>query len=782
MVDSRPAAVAADHAARVAFVSTFPPQQCGIATFCQDVRRAVEAAAPLHHPVVPIAKAGEEVARGALHHIERDDPETYREAARTLNEAGVDVVVLQHEFGIYGGPSGQMLAELLERLEKPVVTILHTVLPDPNDEQREAMRVILERSARVVTMAERGRRILREAYDAPASQIAVIPHGYPERAPQDRDALKKAYGYEGRKVLLTFGLLSPGKGIETAIEALPQVVEACPDALYVVAGATHPEVKKQQGEAYRESLAARAEELGVSNALHLADGYLGLSELLDHLQMADAYVTPYPNVRQITSGTLSYAFGMGLPIVSTPYWHAEELLAGGLGRLVPFSDPNAMGAALAGLLADDDGRARLSERVRRAADGMSWPAVGRTYERLFARVAREARGGATVHHVNFGGANVGGSADAAAPSVAAANRFGHLLRMTDGVGIAQHARFKVPDRDHGYCVDDCVRVLIAAAEEAGRPGTPAALGDAVSACAAFTEHAWNEEADRFRNFLSFDRRWLETEGSQDSNGRTLWALGWTSARAWEDATADWAEHLYLRTRHLRDALTSSRALAFAVLGEAERQGRRDREETALFDRFGALMTHQWAEVAEGRAKAREAEGHPPWRWFETSLSYDNARLCEALLAAARVRDRDDWRVIALEALDWLWSIQDRGDHLNMVATACFGRDYVADEIADEQPVEATALVDACAAAYRATRDARWRRRATDAFAWFGGRNRLGASLVDPSDGACRDGLHADRVNGNCGAESVLAYAQAAATLSRLTARPAGQDTPEAAAR
>ena len=746
-------------AARTAFVSTFPPQQCGLATFCQDHRRALEAAAPLHHPVVPVAKAGEDIARGALARIDRDDAGTYRAAARTLNEAGVDVVCIQHEFGIYGGPSGQMLGELLDNLDKPVVTILHTVLPDPNDEQRAAMEDVLRVSARVVTMAERGRAILRETYGARDEQVVVIPHGYPERAAQDREALKRAYGYEGRKVLLTFGLLSPGKGIETAIEALPQVAARCPDALYVVAGATHPEVKRQQGETYREGLQARAEELGVAGHLRLADGYLSLDALLDHLQMADAYVTPYPNVRQITSGTLSYAFGMGLPIVSTPYWHAEELLADGLGRLVPFSDPAAMGEALAGLLADDEGRAALSARVLAAADGMSWPAAGRRFERLFATVAAEARGAADkVHHVDFG----------RAAEAEPAQRFGHLLRMTDGVGIAQHARFKVPDRQHGYCVDDCARVLIAAAEEAGRPGMPEALSDAVSACAAFVEHAWNPGADSYRNFMAYDRSWLERSGSQDSNGRTLWALGWTSARAWEDATADWAEHLYLRTRHLRDALTSPRALAFAVLGEAERRRRRDRDETGLFDRFGVLMMHQWEEVALKRSAEREAEGHAPWRWFETSLSYDNARLCEALLAAAEVRGRKDWRAAALSALDWLWSVQDRGDHLNMVATACFGRPYVSDERADEQPVEATALVDACAAAYRATGDALWRRRATDAFAWFGGRNRLGASLVDVTDGACRDGLHADRVNGNCGAESVLAYAQAAASLSRLT--------------
>ena len=741
---------------RVAFVSTFPPQQCGIATFCQDLRRAVEAAAPLHHPVVAVARPEEETARGLLARIDRDDAESYREAARVLNGSGAEMVCLQHEFGIYGGRSGAMLSAFLDALTLPLVTVLHTVLPDPTADQRASMEALIARSDRLVTMARKGRAILQETYGVEPERVAVIPHGYPERAPKDRDTLKAARGLTGRKVLLTFGLLSPGKGLETAIDALPAVAERCPEAVYVVAGATHPGVVARDGEAYREGLRAQAERLGVSANLRFVDKYLSLDELLDLLQLADVYVTPYLSERQITSGTLTYAFGVGLPIVSTPYWHAAELLADDHGRLVPFGEAGAMADAVSDLFADDEARAALSARVRAAARGMSWPAVGERFASLFAQVAAGRRApDRKVLPVDF--------RRTASPR----HSYGHLLRMTDGVGIAQHAVFKVPDRGHGYCIDDCARVLIACAEEAGRPGAPEGLRAAVSACAAFVEHAWNPEAGLFRNFMSYDRRWLERAGSDDSNGRALWALGWTSARAADRSVADWAEHLYLRTRDLRGRLRSPRSLAFCVLAEAARRERRTPEGGEVFDRYGALMALQWDVVAEGVGRPHG------WRWFETSLAYDNARLCEALIEAGRARGREDWTRTGLDALSWLWTVHDRGDHLNMVGTENFGRDFARDALADEQPIEAAALVDACAAAYRATGDARWRRAATDAFAWFGGRNRLGVSLVDPGDGACADGLHEDRPNANHGAESVLAYAQAAATMASLT--EAGRD-------
>ncbi|MBB4657831.1 glycosyltransferase family 4 protein [Parvularcula dongshanensis] len=750
-------------AARVAFVGTYPPQQCGLATFCQDLRRSVEAAAPLGHPVVPVAREGEPVARGALTVIDRDDEESYREAARVLNRSNVDVVCIQHEFGIYGGPAGAFIEAFLTTLRKPIVSVLHTILPDPNDDQRRAMEAVIGHSIKLVTMAERGAAMLRETYGVPSDQIALIPHGFPDRAPGDRAALKEAHGLAGRKVLLTFGLLGPGKGLENVVEALPAITSAVPEATYVIAGATHPGIVAQSGESYREGLVARARELGVEAHLHFVNQYLKTDELLDLLQLSDVYVTPYLNPRQITSGTLTFAFGMGLPIVSTPYWHAEELLTDGLGRIVPFADPDAIAEEVTALFTDDEDRAALSARIWEAARPMTWDAVGASYAALFGAAAAEKPTG-RVRVVDF--RRTGEAPQSVPPARPLVQQpFGHLLRMTDSVGISQHAVFKVPDRAHGYCTDDCARVLIACGAAAGRADVDPRLGDAVSACAAFLEHAWNPEAGRFRNFLAYDRQWLERTGSEDSSGRALWALGVASADAYDPALREWAEHLYLKVRDLREHVTSARALAFCVLGEAARRRRRGPDGDAVFERFGALMMHQWTEV-EKRAR----QGGHDWRWFETALAYDNARLCEALLEAAAVCGRADWRKTAIEALRWLTRVQDGGDHVHLVATGNFGRDFAADALCDEQPVEATAMIDAAAAAYRATGEAAWLRVADRFFAWFTGGNRLHTPLVDLSDGACKDGLHAARPNGNCGAESVLAYAQAAATIAALRTR------------
>ena len=773
MFDAAPGSLAtpADAAARparLAFVSTFPPQQCGLATYCADMRAATEAAAPMHHAVVPVAAKGAEVARGALAVIEKDDPESYRAAGAILSAAGVDAVVIQHEFGIFGGPSGEMVLTLMDATEQPIISVLHTILPDPSPDQERVLRGVIARSARLVTMARKGRDILRETYGVPDEAIEVIPHGYPEREPitdRARDALRRRLGYDGHRVLLTFGLLGPSKGLEHAIDAMPEVVRADPSALYVIAGATHPGIVAREGEAYREGLIQRAQDLGVSEHVVFLDAYLGTDDLLDHLQAADVYVTPYLSERQITSGTLSFAFGMGLPIVSTPYWHAAELLEDGLGRLVPFKDAGAIAAAVSALFTDDAARRALKARVLDAARGTSWPRAGERIHQLAGRVADAARRPA-ANVLRF--PDMGERRPDAAPAVGHA--WDHLLALTDAVGIAQHARFKVADRNHGYCLDDCARLLLVAAPEAGRPGAPRALGAAVAACAAFTEHAWNEEAGRFRNFMAYDRTWLEEAGSEDSQGRALWALGHTAAHAHDPATADWAEHLYRRTRDVRRGLTSARALAFCVLAEHERRKSRGETNDATFERFGRLMMHQWAEVAQDRALRRD----PPWRWFETALAYDNPRLCEALLAASEVCGEPRWGDVALEALDWLVRQQDRRTHVNLIGTENFGRDYGADALLDEQPVDAAALVEACAAAYRATGAAAWREAATDAFAWFAGRNRLGMSLVEP-DGACADGLHGDRINANRGAESTLAYAQAVRGMASLSVAAPGQD-------
>ena len=750
----------APEAVNIAFVSTYPPQQCGLACFCRDMRESLLGASRGPHPLVRIGRSDDRSADDVptLATVDPDRPETYEAAAAAVNASDVDAVCIQHEFGLFGGPSGRNLDVFLRRVEKPIVTILHTVLPEPSPDQRAAMRTVIAESARLVTMAKKGKEMLVRHYGVAPERIEVVPHGHPGRAPKDRAALRQRFGFEGRKILLTFGLLSPGKGIETVIEALPALAKRAPDMLYVVAGATHPAVKREVGEVYREGLAAKAEQLGVAGHLRFIDSYMDDDELTDLLDAADVYVTPYPNVGQITSGTLTFAFGRGLPVVSTPYWHAEELLGGGrgkgLGALVPFRDGAAIASAAGRLLQDDGARAALRKQIKDAAAPTSWPALGARYAALFADTAEEQARSRKVTRL----AVVRRARADAAPSPR------HLLRMTDDTGIAQHARIRVPDRAHGYCTDDCARVLTAYAAE-GAPETD----QAVQTCAAFLEHAWDEEGGRFRNFMGFDRRWLETSGSDDSNGRALWALGVTAGTAADPSLRLWAEHHYQRTRRVAGTIRSARGLAFAVLGEAGRRRGGVVEGEDLYLRFADLMTHQWAEVRK-RADERGLD----WPWFETSLAYDNARLPEALLAASGALGRDDLKEMALTSLAWLARIQDRGAYLNMVGTRSFGVDFDHAAEIDEQPVEACALVEAALAALRATGDPAWEEVAYDAFAWFHGNNRLGLPLVDKADGSCADGLHEDRINANRGAESVLAYAQAANAL-RAARRQAPAD-------
>ncbi|MCQ8184670.1 glycosyltransferase family 4 protein [Parvularcula maris] len=737
---------ASSEALTVAYVSTLPPRQCGLATFCTALEDAVSRAARSYSVPVPVLESN--LAPDGPS-IVRDDVDSYIKAAQQLNQLPVDIVCIQHEFGIFGGASGSLLGRFLSTLDKPVISILHTILPDPSEDQRRAMDAVIAGSAKLVTMSQKGRRFLKEVYGVPEEKIVLIEHGFYRRTATDPEAQKKQVGLGGKKVLLTFGLVSAGKGIETAISALPDIVKLHPDLVYVIAGATHPAVLRDEGERYRDSLVQLAEELGVVEHLHFVNRFMEDGELLDWLSLADVYVTPYPNLRQITSGTLSFAFGNGVPVVSTPYWHAEELLADGRGCLVPPHDPEAMASAITGLLSDDEKRLAMADRARAYADAFTWEATGHRYAELMQKVSSDWRSRRKLHFVDF---------SRNAPAASIELPFAHLSRLNDGVGIAQHAVHKIPDRRHGYCTDDCARMLMVVAPATGRSETPPAAARSAYTCAAFLEHAWNEEEVRFRNFMSYDRNWLDQGGSDDSNGRALWALGLTSARAGDEGLRAWAENAYLRARPLRENLQSPRSLAFAVLAEHERRRVYGPDGDDPFLRLGKHLMHQRGEIA-----ARQ----PDWVWFETALSYDNARLPQGLLLAAEVMKREDWMEEGLKTLRWLCELQWKGDFFNFIGTRNFGQDYTAFHKIDEQPIEAAALVDAAVAAYRFSRDESWADIAEQAYAWFLGQNRLRLPLADMSDGSCLDGLHAERGNQNCGAESTLALHQASLSIRDL---------------
>lgn len=723
---------------RIAFVGNALPRRCGIATFTTDLELAVRHLDDVAQTaIIAMCDPGGSYLYGphVRWSIDQDDAEGYRAAAAFINAQGFDVVCLQHEFGIFGGPAGDAVLGLIAALHVPLVTTLHTVLDRPDQDQRRVIDAILAASAKVVVMARKARAILIDVYGADPDTIMVIPHGIPDLPLVPSAPAKQALGFAGARVILTFGLISPNKGIETMIEAMPAVLADAPDAVYVVMGATHPALLRRDGEAYRDSLKARVHALGLDAQVVFINRFVDRPELLEHIAMCDVYVTPYLVETQMTSGTLAWSHGLGRPVVSTPYWHAVELLVDGSGVLVPFRDPAALAAAVGGLLTDDRARLAMGRKAYGASRAMTWARTAQRYRDCFREACNH-----TVPDL---------------PAMA----IDHFVAMTDDTGLFQHAIYSVPDRLHGYCIDDNARALIACCRIGGdgHDGHARALAPRF---AAFVQHAWNPDIGLFRNFMGFDRRWLEPAGSQDSHGRALWALG--VCAAWQDdpLLAQWASGLFVQGLDQVPAFTSPRAWAFALIGLAA---------------FGpAHPQHREAArlrlvLAERLADQLALYARSDWVWFEDRLSYDNARLCEALIvtgAGLGVRHLVD---AGLRALRWLIAMQTApSGHFRPVGSEGFltGTRQPPAHF-DQQPVEACATIAACLAAFATDPDPLWPAEARRALAWFTGANDLGIPLVDIATGSCRDGLHPDRANENRGAESVLSWLLALSDMRRL---------------
>ncbi len=727
---------------RIAFIGNSPPRQCGIATFTSDLSQAMAGAAE-HIRTSIIAVTDDEQTYAypseVIFEIREAQVEDYVAAARILNEGQFDAVSLQHEFGIFGGPDGDFILTLLSHLRIPVVTTCHTILADPTPSQHRVLQKVAVHSSRVVVMAEKGRVLLKDVYGVSPQKIDVIPHGIPDRPFHDPNLAKVERGYAERPLILTFGLLSPNKGIEVVIDAMPAILEQNPEALYIVLGATHPTLLRQQGEAYRDSLCQRTRRLGVDHAVQFLNRFVDLSTLLDFIAMCDVYVTPYLDEAQMTSGTLAYSFGMGSAVVSTPYWHARELLTEGRGILVPFGDAPATGKAIAALLGDDAARMEMRRRAYDAGRAMIWSNVATLYLDSMAKARAAYRPKLVSDLVSL---------RIKRPPQQTALKLGHLQTMCDDTGIVQHAVFSVPDRSHGYCVDDNARGLLLSSllSAVGDTG----ITDRMTASfAAFVEHAWNPDTGRFRNFMSYDRRWLEDEGSEDSHGRTLWALGACSLSDPDAPRRRWATALFARAMSITRGFRSPRAWAFTLLGLD------DYCKANPEDPHARMLRMRLAERLMDLERRVSSKGR---RWFEEGLSYENARLSQALIATGISTGISDFVETGVSTLSWLMTQQTgEGGHFRAVGTDGFFEIGRAPKPFDQQPVEATATVSACLAAYDATSDKGWIEAANKAFDWFTGSNDHGVSLVDPETGSCRDGLHADRPNENRGAESVLCY-------------------------
>lgn len=732
---------------RIAFIGNHLPRRCGIATFTHDLHAAIARARPaLATSVVAMTDPGlaYEYPSAVQVEIQDDVIEDYIKAAEILQKSRIDVVSLQHEYGIFGGSDGCHVDELLRRITVPIVTTLHTVLAEPRANQRDVLNRIIERSTKLIVMAEKGRELLRSVHGVARSKIEVVPHGIPDFPFVEPTFAKKKLGFSGRSVILTFGLLSPSKGIESVIDAMPDIVKACPTAVYVILGATHPNLVRQQGETYRERLLARVQALGIDDHVVFINQFVDQPTLLDFIAMCDVYVTPYLHEDQMTSGTLAYSFGLGKAVVSTPYWHAKELLADGRGVLVPFGDASAIGSQITALLTNEVRRLAIRKRAYKVSRAMTWAQTAKRYLEIFDAV------GTTVF-----------------PTLSTTERreirvlpeinISHFHSMCDDTGLLQHAVHTVPNRNHGYCIDDNARALLLACA-LGSDGLTDTL---TNRFAAFIQHAWNPETDRFRNFMSYDRRWLETEGSEDSHGRTLWALGTCVARDAQPARRRWASELFEIALPAAARFQSPRAWAFTLLGLVEYCAVVSNNQDAI------VLSCQLADKLLAILRtSRTSE----WDWFEDSLAYDNARLPQALISAGRALRNPPMQKEALRALHWLMAMQTTPQGLfRPVGTDSYGLMRTTPRPFDQQPLEATATVSACYAAWRSTGEVAWLGTAKGAFAWFFGENDLKTPLVDAESGSCLDGLHHDRPNKNCGAESVLSYLLALAELREFVA-------------
>jgi len=732
---------------RIAFIGNYLPRECGIATFTTDLCTALTAeygegrlfAIPVNDP-----DSCYQYPEQVRLELEQDNISSYERAADFLNFNGNDLVCLQHEYGIYGGSAGIHILTLLRKLKMPLVTTLHTVLREPTVSQRTVLEEIAQLSDRMVVMSRLAFDLLREVYAVPGEKIDVIPHGVPDLPFMDPNYYKDKFGTEGKSVLLTFGLLSPNKGIENVIQALPAILARQPNVVYIVSGVTHPHIRRNEGERYREELQALAEQLGVSGHVIFNNRFVSTEELLEHVGAADIYITPYLQEAQVVSGTLAIALGAGKAIVSTPYWHAKELLADKRGVIVPFQSPEAIAKAVLRLLENNAERHAMRKRAYLHSRGTTWAKTARAYMASFQRARFERSLHPRAAQQNDSARNYVYLLPALKPD--------HLLTMTDDTGILQHAIFSVPNTREGYTTDDNARALIVSVLLDENPGYADRLKypNLSQRYLSFLWLAFHADSGRFRNFLGYNRKWLEDVGSDDSHGRALWSLGKVLGLSQNEGLRGAAGRLFEAAVPATLTFTSPRAWAYCILGMQ-----------AYLDWFPGDRTIQSARniLANRLLDIYERSHSDTWRWFEKSLSYSNARLSQALILAGWRSDNQRMIEAGMDSLKWLVAEQHRDDKEIFVPIGSSGFFIEGNEKArfDQQPVEACATVSACLEVYRLTEEYQWLEEARRVFAWFLGKNDLQVPLYDALTGGCRDGLHPDRVNENQGAESTLSF-------------------------
>ncbi|MBW2603850.1 MAG: glycosyltransferase family 4 protein [Deltaproteobacteria bacterium] len=742
----------------VAVIGNYLPRQCGIATFTTDLVEGLSAEAP---DIYCWAAALNDKPEGYPYpekvrfEINQNKLSDYSMASQFLNISQTDIVCVQHEYGLFGGPAGSHLLKLLGDLRMPVVTTLHTVLKDPSPEYRAVMCKLSDLSDKLVVMSHKASDFLKEIYAVPEDKIAFIHHGIPDTPFIDPSFYKDKFGVEGKKVLLTFGLLSPNKDIEDVLRALPAVIKKHPDVVYIILGATHPHILKLHGDAYRIMLQQLVRKLDIGKHVIFQNRFVELKELCEFLGIADIYVTPYLEEAQITSGTLAYAMGAGKAVISTPYWYATEMLAEGRGRIVPFRNPDAIAEQIIDLLDNDVERHAMRKKAYTFSREAVWKEVSRKYLQVFTEVRQNRTRNPRPRYSYI--ENIKAITDFELPEI----KLNHLKALTDDTGILQHANYTIPDRTHGYCTDDNARALLVAAMGQKYLHTNGLGLDFLSGhYLGFLLYAYNEKNGRFRNFMTYSRQWMEEIGSEDAHGRALWCLGKAVAFLDDPGYLVMSTTLFNKALRAVENFHWPRAIAFSLVGmhaylhkfSGDSDVRRIREVLAdrLFNQF-------------------KNNGTDDWPWLENALSYANGKLPHALLLSGQWIQRSDMIDMGLNSLKWLLTIQNKDGHFVPIGNNGWYKKGGHRARFDQQPIEANAMIEACVEAFNITRDKTWIDNAVMCFNWYLGHNDLNMPLYDPKSGGCRDGLMADGINHNEGAESSLAWLLSLMTLQKLYA-------------
>ena len=729
----------------ISIISSYVPRLCGIATFTHDLTNSIKDSSTGGEYLINIGAINDDIdgykyPSDVKFEIRENNVNDFRDAAYYLNLSDSEAISIQHEFGLYGGEAGSNILYFIERLRKPLVTTLHTILEKPTNEQVKVMEALGELSSYLIVQSKRSKQMLEKIYNISAKKIKFISHGAHDVPFLDTAYNKDKFQLAGKKVILTFGLLSPDKGLEDGINALSYVVKEHPEAMYIILGATHPNVKKYNGEAYRYSLEHLVKKLGLEKNVIFINRFVDTSELLDFIMLSDIYLSPYHIKEQIVSGTLTYAMACGKAIISTPYWHAEELLANDKGILVPFKDPEAMGKAISYLIADENKRNDLRKNAYAAGREITWPKIGKKYLEVFHTAVEEFKRTDKLLILPADDKNL--------PALPEVN-FTHLKNFTDCTGIFQHATYSIPNRNEGYCTDDNARALLVAVMNKYAQNDDS-LDAQIATYLTFVHHSFNPENCLFRNFMSYDRKWLEESGSEDCNGRIIFVLGYIIKNTISNSMLRLVKSLFDQSIKHMTAFKSPRAMAYISMGCI-----------AYLHKFaGAIDIKKINKtLCDKLLDFYTRASTPDWRWFEEYLTYDNARLSQALLSSGKFTNNASYTEAGLESLNWLYeSLYDTEKNcLSIVGNSEWFHKGGIKSKYDQQPIEIPAMIDACYLAYSITGDNAWIDRLGIAFSWFLGNNDRQEPLCDLTTGACFDGLNSAMINQNQGAESTISW-------------------------